>query len=169
MKQTLLIVVSILLLGTARAQEYTNVAVTVTNDTVLTWLWATQFEFAVLSPVGQGGVGGTSGGWYDQGSPVSLTASPAAHWHFVRWSGIPAGQETNQTAAFDLDAAYTNIQAFFALDRHALTVVSERGTPQPGSTNVDYGTVVTQQIERVIDGLPGTRYRVKGYRVEELP
>lgn len=53
--------------------------------------------------------------------------------------------------------------------KYTLTVVSEdnRGNPYPGTmTNVVEDTVVTQYIDRVVNGSPGTRYKVIDHKIE---
>jgi uncharacterized repeat protein (TIGR02543 family) len=58
---------------------------------------------------------------YDHGSSVELTATPAAHWHFVGWSGDASGSDNPLTIVVD---AEKNIVATFALDTYALDVTT---------------------------------------------
>jgi len=51
----------------------------------------------------------------------------------------------------------------FGPKKYNLSVLTAYGTPNPGTTNnVPHGTVVTQSIESVVNGTPGTRYINKG-------
>ena len=83
----------------------------------------------------------TGGGEYDYNTEVTLTATPAEHYHFVKWQ--KDGVDIEGTESIDItvtaDAAYT---AVCAIDRHTLTVSGENGTVTGGG-EYDYGTVVT--------------------------
>ncbi len=151
-------------IGYARAEE-TNVAVTVTNDMTLTWNWATQHMFKVESAIG-GTTTGTADDWYDKGTMVNQQANENTHYSFVEWEGVPSGKENDNPVSFALEQAYTNVTPVFALDQHLLTVNSAHGVPNPGTTNVAYGTVVTQAIEKIVGGAAGTRYRVIDHTLE---
>ncbi|MCR4663756.1 MAG: InlB B-repeat-containing protein, partial [Paludibacteraceae bacterium] len=83
----------------------------------------------------------TGGGEYDYGTEITLTATPAEHYHFVKWQ--KDGVDIEGTESIDItvtaDATYT---AVCAIDRHTLTVSGENGTVTGGG-EYDYGTVVT--------------------------
>ncbi len=87
---------------------------------------------------------------YDDANVVPLTASPAAHYHFVDWTGsaVDANQVTDPNAAdttVTMDSYY-HLQADFAIDQHTLTTTSSAGgsvtVPGEGIHNYDYGAVV---------------------------
>jgi len=63
----------------------TNVTMTITNDTTLTWNWQTQYKLEA-QVLGEGMINPVAL-WQDEGSEVVLTATPAAEWVFDRWSG----------------------------------------------------------------------------------
>ncbi len=88
---------------------------------------------------------------YDHGTTVSVTATAAANYHFVNWTGtaVTAGKVANATSAsttVTVDGNYT-LQANFAVDRHALTTSAGSGgtvnTPGVGTFQYDHGTTVS--------------------------
>src|SRR5207244_1471977 len=79
---------------------------------------------------------------YDHGTTVQLTATPAAHYHFVGWSGDASG--SNNPLSVTMDSA-KNITATFAIDTHTLdvTVIGNGSVSRnPNQASYDYGTVV---------------------------
>ena len=68
----------------------------------LVWQW--EVEHAVAFTAGPGGSVSTTGGWYTAGSNVTVTATPAEHCSFYKWTGaVPSGQERTATLAFLAD------------------------------------------------------------------
>lgn len=72
------------------------------------------------------------------GSTVTLTASPLAGYHFVKWQGVPVDGKTTETVSFQMNNNY-NIKAVFAADN-----------PNSGGGNVvggggGGGSVITDQ------------------------
>lgn len=63
----------------------TNVTLTLTNNAVLTWKWATNFWLGTTI-VGEGTVN-IADGWHPKGSVIHVTATPLPHARFVGWSG----------------------------------------------------------------------------------
>ena len=89
-------------------------------------------------------------GTYNYGTQVTLTATPAAHYHFVAWSN----GATDNPFVFTL-VQDTNLTAIFEIDTHTIT-----GAPNnnalgfvTGSATVAYGTPVTLQATPTIDNL----------------
>lgn len=88
---------------------------------------------------------------YDFGSVVNVSATPAAHYHFVNWTGTAAtaGKVANPSSAsttVTMDADYS-LQANFALDQHTLTTSTTAGgtvgTPGIGAFPYDHGSAVS--------------------------
>lgn len=80
---------------------------------------------------------------YDAGTPVTLTAAPAAGWHFANWSGDASGSANPLTVTMDQDR---NVTAAFLPDQYALDVATVgRGSVQrdPDVALYDPGTIVT--------------------------
>jgi len=71
--------------------------VTLSQDTVLTVNWVTQYQVTTSTyPVSAGTV--TGAGWYNANSNVGVTATPASGYVFTQWSGFNGG--TSPTASF---------------------------------------------------------------------
>jgi len=78
----------------------TSVALTLTNNATLTWLWQPQAYFLTLGTNGQGIVSSTPAtGWCATGTVVSLTAVPATYWAFSGWQGDITGSVFAGTSA----------------------------------------------------------------------
>jgi hypothetical protein len=70
----------------------TNVTLTLTNNTTLTWLWQSNYWLAAAT--NGGGVLGFSGGapsWNPSTNIVAISATASPNWHFLSWSGDPGG------------------------------------------------------------------------------
>jgi uncharacterized repeat protein (TIGR02543 family) len=80
---------------------------------------------------------------YDYGTTVTLTAIPAANWHWVGWEGDATGSANPVVVTMNAEKSVT---ARFALDTHALAVqVSGSGsvTKSPDLAAYDHGTSVS--------------------------
>lgn len=89
-------------------------ALTLTNHTVVTWLWVTNYALGTSADA-HGTVAPTSG-WFRAGSNVTVTAYPDPYWHFAGWTGdVPAGAETSNPVVLAMDAP-RSIHARFAED-----------------------------------------------------
>ena len=140
-------VLAALFLGSAEAQQPTNVAMVVTNDATIDWLWGTQFVFAATS-AGNGAVSGGSNEWYDQGTTVEVTAVPAIYYHFVSWTGTV--DATTNPLALTVD------QPLFLVAQFAENLATN-GTPEwwlaaYGLTNRDWDTEALDDQDQ--DGMP---------------
>jgi len=140
----------------------TNVTLTLTNAATLTWQWQTQYLLATATN-GAGSV--TAGGWYNAGSNAAITATPAANWHFVSWSGATNGATINGAQiTIPMNSAIA-VTANFAINTETLTVSSAHGTPTPGTTTVNYGTPVTEAINSPVANGSTTQYVCTGATV----
>lgn len=77
----------------AGAQETAQMAVTVTNHVVITWNWQEECQLVAYS-AGNGRVE-KNGEWIGRGSNAVASAIPDRDFAFDRWTGAPAGQETD--------------------------------------------------------------------------
>ncbi len=87
-----------------------------------------------------------SGGVYDDGTVVTLTAIPAAGWQFDNWSGDLSGSNNPETITMDSDKTVTAIFSLIPPQQYTLTTnVSGQGsiTLNPPGGLYDDGTVVT--------------------------
>src|SRR5206468_3460681 len=79
---------------------------------------------------------------YNHGTVVQLTASPAAGWHFVGWSGDASGTANPLSVTMD---GNKNITATFAINTYTLsvtTVGSGTVAKSPNQASYNHGTVV---------------------------
>jgi uncharacterized repeat protein (TIGR02543 family) len=96
-----------------------------------------------IDKVGEGTVTPDNGTIYSIGTQVTLTATPAAGWHFFDWEGDITGLTT--TIQITMDANKT-VQATFEQDaaQYPLTInVQGQGSVNPQSGTFDVGTAVT--------------------------
>jgi formylglycine-generating enzyme required for sulfatase activity len=114
----------------------TNVALTLTNDATLTWLWQTQYRLTTTA-TGPGQVEG--GGWYADGSLATLDAQATPHGRFVAWQGDTNGCEIRGNLLTARMGAPRAIEAVF-VPGLLLTVITEQGGALPGTTTADSGT-----------------------------
>ncbi len=79
---------------------------------------------------------------YAPGTSVQITATPAAHYHFVGWSGAATGTTNPITLVADANKTVT---ATFAIDTHALalTIAGDGSVAKaPNQALYDYGSAV---------------------------
>jgi hypothetical protein len=98
----------------------TSFSLSATNDAVLTWMWATNYWFERTAGP-NGGVSGSTNGWYALGSNVSVTAEAAAYHHFTLWTG--AVVSSVNPLPLTMDQAYW-LRALFAAN------LATNGTPE---------------------------------------
>jgi hypothetical protein len=119
-----------------------STTVTVDADKTVTANFALDQHLLTVqaSPTGGGTV--TGGGTYDHGTVVAVSATAAAHYHFVNWTGDVADANSASTTV-TVDAAKT-VTANFALDQFALTVDASPvgGGTVTGAGTYDYGSTV---------------------------
>lgn len=96
-----------------------------------------------VSPAG-GGFVSPSSGQYDDGTVITLTASPASGYNFAYWSGSASGSNPSVTIVMD---ANKNVTAYFeAVPEYTLTTnvsPAGAGTVSPSGGQYVDGTVVT--------------------------
>ena len=86
MGQTQFVCTGWALSGNAPASGTTNTMImTHTNNSVLTWLWKTQYSLTITA--GVHGVASASNLWWDAGTTATATATPDVHFHFNTWTG----------------------------------------------------------------------------------
>ena len=93
----------------------TNViSMTLTNNAVLTWLWATNVMFTGAAGP-NGSVSGAANGWYPVGNSVTVTAAAASHYHFASWSGdVPVADTNRNPLNVTMDCARSLTASFVA-------------------------------------------------------
>jgi hypothetical protein len=112
----------------------TNFAMSHTRDTVLTWLWTTNYLFG-RSAGPNGAVNGATGGWYVAGSALSVTAAPARYYRFTEWTGDVSGGEITANP-LDLVLGWARaVRAAFEARRTANTGTPEWWLAKFGLTN----------------------------------
>ena len=114
------------------AVDNISVTVPVTNYTLTTAVSPTSSGTVTLNP---------AGGTYSSGTVVAMTANPAAHYHFVNWTGSVTGTVSPTNVTMDANKSVT---ANFALDQYALSVAASptAGGTVTGGGTYDYGTSV---------------------------
>ncbi|MDX9972605.1 MAG: PKD domain-containing protein, partial [FCB group bacterium] len=81
-----------------------------------------------------------SGGAYDIGTPITLTAVPDAGWHFERWEGALTGSTNPAELVMDADKAVTAV----FVNSYTLTTASVgNGTVTPASGSYPVGDPVS--------------------------
>jgi hypothetical protein len=97
---------------------------------------------------GQGSVS-PSGGTYDEGTPVTVTATPSAGWQFDHWQGDLAGSTNPASITMDADKTITAVFTQIPIppppvSQGTLTVsVEGQGSVSPAGGVYDDGTAVT--------------------------
>lgn len=92
--------------GTGSLAEFT-----ITNDSTITWNWQKQFYLNGAGDASSGSVNITNA-WYDDGSQVTLVATPAAYFHFSHWEG--GLTNTNASLVITVDRPITARACFDA-------------------------------------------------------
>ncbi len=143
----------------------TNVAVVLTNNTTLTWMWnRTNFWFT-QDAAGRGSVLGATHGWYAFGGSLTLTAAPLAHAHFLQWTGdVPPGAETTTPLPLTMDQP-RSVAALFWSDSYTHLVHSAHGTPFPtaGEHTNTYAMVITNHVTTPVAAGGATQYVCQGW------
>jgi hypothetical protein len=140
-----------------------QVIMTLTNNTILTWQWTTNFRFAVTSSIG-GTTTGSTTGWYSVSATIAVTAVPSAHFHFNGWSGDTSG-DTNSSGLTAMMERPRSLTANFSRDLHTLTISSPHGSPLPatGTHTNEYDSVLTNSMTASPESNGGTQYVCAGW------
>lgn len=76
--------------NTPQSGTSNHFVMTVTNNSGLTWLWTTNYQFSATAGA-NGGVFGATNGWYALGGTLSVTAAPMPYYYFAGWTGDSLG------------------------------------------------------------------------------
>ncbi|WP_299625211.1 InlB B-repeat-containing protein [uncultured Tenacibaculum sp.] len=109
-----------------------------------------------------------TGGTYDDGTSVELTATPDAGYQFDGWSGDATGTTNPLTITMDADKTVT---ANFSLIQRTLTVNAINGTvnisvPTFGPKNINNTPTISQFNDRTIvrlEAIPDAGYKFDGW------
>ena len=130
-----------------------TIDITINSNTTLEALFSeiqstaatTQYNLTVTA--GTGGSVSTSGGTYDDGTTVTITATPDDGYEFVRWNGSDSSNATiDITINSDttLEAVFSEIQSTAATTQYNLTVTAGTGgSVSTSGGTYDDGTTVT--------------------------
>ena len=125
--------------SSASQNTYTPPSTTPTTTTV------TQFTLAVTAAEG-GGVSST-GGTYDNGTSVSITATPNEGYEFVGWNGTDMSSSTitiTLTANTTIEALFSQVSTTTTVTQFTLAVsASNGGTVSTEGGDFEEGTEVT--------------------------
>lgn len=93
----------------------------------------------------------SGGGTYSYGSSITIKATPASHYHFVKWSD----GNTSNPRTITVGASNATYTAVFAIDTHKVTVNSANATmgTVSGSGTYNYSSKV------VINAYPNEEYK----------
>jgi len=109
-----------------------------------------------------GQVSGIGTGEFEPGSQVTLTATPNAHYHFVRWEGDV--QSTSNPLIFNIDESMT-LTAIFEIDKHEIAASANKqgifsyGTVS-GTGSFGYGSQIMLEATPV-EGAMFVRWETK--------
>jgi len=117
------------------------------------WEGTTPFEThtltTIVSPSGAGSVS-PSGGEYESGVQVTLTANPASGYAFDHWSGSASGTTTTITITIDSDTSL--IANFETVPINAISCSEAKN--HIGERTTVYGTVVSTKYAAESNGKP---------------
>jgi hypothetical protein len=123
-----------------------------TNNSGLTWLWTTNYQFSATSGA-NGGVTGATNGWYALGGEVSVTAAPMPYYNFAGWTGDSLGDTNSAEMSLLIDRPRTVSAAFAAK-------LASKGTPQywlaqfgltNGGINFDSAEIADKDGDRLLN------------------
>ena len=115
-----------------------------TTTTTTTTSTATQFTLAVTAA--EGGAVSSTGGTYDDGTSVSITATPNEGYEFVGWNGTDMSSSTITIML----TANTTIEALFTVTQYSLTVsAGEGGSVSTAGGTYNAGTEITITADEV--------------------
>jgi len=118
------------------------VSITMNSDKSITANFTPIPTYNLTTSVTGSGTVSPSGGIYDEGTVVTLTATPNTGYQFSHWSGDAGGSANPINVTMDSDK---NIVAnFTAVPTYSLTTsVTGSGSVSPASGNFEQGSVVT--------------------------
>ena len=112
-------------------------------------------QFTLTVTFGEGGTVSTEGGTFDEGTEVSITATPIEGYRFTGWE---ENSSTNEKLTIILNSNQTYEALFELIPTFALTVTAGEG----GTVSTEGGTFV-EGTEVSITATPIERYRFTGW------
>ncbi len=144
-----------------------TIDITINSDTTLEAVFseiqstAATTQYSLTVTAGTGGSVSTSGGTYDDGTTVTITATPNDGYEFVGWNGSDSSNATiDITINSDttLEAVFSEIQSTAATTQYSLTVTAGTGgSVSTSGGTYDDGTTVT------ITATPNDGYEFVGW------
>ena len=135
-----------------------EVTLALTNAAVLNWLWTTNYWFQRAAGA-NGTVGGSTNGWYADGSQVTVTASGDRTFRFASWTGdVPEDHAGDNPLTLTLAGA-RSVAAQFAFITLADALNNARLTWTTGGNSVWWGQSATNR-----DGISAAQSGVIGDR-----
>jgi hypothetical protein len=137
--------------------------VLLTENTSITWLWATNFW--MNTSVSSGGTLSEGDGWYRRGSNVLVRAIPALGYRFAGWSGQTNGcTVSGADIQVLMDRPRDTITATFSL-QYSIQITSPygQGTPPIGTNWVDPSTTQKAAITNSPVTVGTTQYVCRGW------
>ncbi len=116
----------------------TSLVMTLTNNAVLTWQWATNY-WLTLGTTGSGTLDRTSG-WQGHGSNVTVTATPSVGYHFAGWTGDVTG-DTNALSMTVTMGGPRTLNGNFEQDQADIAVSKAVNRWHPGTNETIWYTV----------------------------
>ncbi|MCM8805189.1 MAG: cohesin domain-containing protein [Candidatus Omnitrophica bacterium] len=103
----------------------TSTTFTINQNSTITWNWKTQYQLTYSADPAAGGTVAVSptatGNWYDENTPITLTATPKTNYVFLYWIVDGQQQGNNPTLNLSMNASH-NVVAKFALNQPVLNV-----------------------------------------------
>ncbi|MEI6809407.1 MAG: FG-GAP-like repeat-containing protein [bacterium] len=141
----------------------TNVALTLTNNTTLTWQWKTQYMWSATA--GANGSVNTSNGWYDSGAQASATAIANSGYYFTGWTGAVTSTINPLTVPMTGTRSVTATFATTPVIQYTITAASGANgiVSPPGAVMVAQGGNITYTFT------PAANYHVAAVLVDSVP
>jgi hypothetical protein len=120
----------------------------------------TQYQLTITSPV-NGTVTPASGGWYDAGAVVTLTATPNSGYQFANWSANVSGNSVTMNAPQTVTATFVPVGSISITTSPAGLPVTIDGTQCSSNCTAQAGLAHTISVTRTgtLSGDPaGKRY-----------
>jgi len=139
----------------------TNVVVTITNDSTLTWNWQPEYYYITIVSGPNGFAGGTSG-WYMAETQITNVVAPSNGYHFTTWTGdVPPADATNTTLVLAVDKA-RSITANFSINMYNISpsAGANGSIAPPGVFQMPHGSTTNLVIS------PALHYHVQDVLVD---
>ncbi|MCM8759130.1 MAG: cohesin domain-containing protein [Candidatus Omnitrophica bacterium] len=148
---------SVLATGTTTSTQFT-----MTQNSTITWNWKTQYQLTYSANPSNGGTVTVNpvatGNWYDENTPVQLTATPNTNYVFLHWilDGEIVEDDKNGNATFNITMDQPHdVVAVFALNQPVLNV-TPANVQFYFNVNVDDTTKETEIVIKNTGSGPGT-------------